>query len=527
MPEEPGFERFFLWQLKRTQIRSITRQFISLPVGDNRGLEEDYTTQRIVDDFENLNLHRTPLNCILLLKIAADQIDDSPVNRTEMIERFLFLLFNTLSNIPKYSTIPDLKDSLNVLGFFCEHLIRSKAYYFEKSDFFDIITAYCKDKLISIETDVLFGCLVNENILIQRAGLYTFRYTVWINFFTAQRMLQNKPFRQYMLADRKYTISPEIIEFYSGIDRRRTYLLVKMTEDLEFLNDSFESRTNIPNSFNPYERAQWRLNDDEVEAMHKDIEDTVNNSSAPLEYRDALADRDFNRARAYNQKMNEFIEDSSIHEAIRVMKAASRALRNSDYVDAKIKTKLLSEILRTWSKVIQMATILAPALASDNTASFDGFRFYLSGFDNIEEDYLWHAIMDCIPSNVVGYYEKDFSSKKMGPLLDHYLATTDNELKQHILIAQIIRTRPKDWESITQKHLMGLGKQSFFLYQAYREAKKQYRVGFANTEEKSVLKNIMGLSVAKHHGAKRPNRKQITQSGDRVVKSFTKEDSST
>jgi hypothetical protein len=76
-----------------------------------------------------LNLHRTPLNCLTLLKVSEIDFDESPVNRSEMIKRVLFLLFN-IDDVPTYKTRPDLKDCEYVLGYFCEHLIRDGAYSF-------------------------------------------------------------------------------------------------------------------------------------------------------------------------------------------------------------------------------------------------------------------------------------------------------------------------------------------------------------------------------------------------------------
>lgn len=518
---EEDFPRYFLQQLKRSDIRNIVNQFINLPMGSNRGLEEDSTTQKIVDVFENLNLHRTPLNCIFLLKIAADQIDDSPVNRTEMIERFLFMLFSALSNLPKYSAIPDLKDSLNVLGFFCEGLIKENIFSFAKKHFFTKINGYCEKKLISIETDILFACLVNENILIRRNGNFTFRYTYWISFFAAQRMHQDENFRDYILEGRRYAKSPEIIEFYSGIDRRREDLLAVLTDDLKCLNEAFEERTKIPSNFNPYTKAKWVVSADDVEKMQDDINDVVANSAAPVEFRDALADQNFDRRRPYVQKMKEFLNDSSLYEAVQVMKSAARALRNSDHVDAEIKTELLSEILSTWEKVIQVACILAPKLAEDKQGTMDGMGFVLVGtLIEGEGQEHWERIMNVIPKNIAGYYEKDFSSKKMGPLVEHHLQNSSSSLQNYILMSQVIRNRPKGWENIITKHIKSLDKNSFFLLQAFLESRWEYKLGFVESNDLPALKEIMGIAIAKHHGAKKPNKKQVLAAGDAVVKSI-------
>ena len=56
--------------------------------------ENDLVIAKVVSDMRVLNMHRTPLNCLTILKASEARFDDSPVNRTEMIKRILFLLFN-------------------------------------------------------------------------------------------------------------------------------------------------------------------------------------------------------------------------------------------------------------------------------------------------------------------------------------------------------------------------------------------------------------------------------------------------
>src|SRR5207249_867128 len=96
-------------------------------------LDEDLVTKRITEDIDALNIHRTPLNCFFLLKLAEQAFDDSPVNRTEVIHRVLYLLFYQFDKIPRYATRPDLKDCEYALGYFCEGLVKSGKSTFTKN----------------------------------------------------------------------------------------------------------------------------------------------------------------------------------------------------------------------------------------------------------------------------------------------------------------------------------------------------------------------------------------------------------
>jgi hypothetical protein len=231
------FDVFYLWALPREAIRKIVSSYNEVrQVGD-----EDAVTKRLVSDLDVLNLHRTPLNCITLLKVSELDFDESPVNRSEMIKRVLFLLFN-MEGIPTYKSKPDLKDCEHVLGYFCEQLVREGNYFFTRDQFLLVVQKFCRDSLIELDTHVVFDVLYNNNILLKHSANFYFRFSYWIFYFVAQRMHHDKSFADYILADMRYAQYPEIIEFYTGADRKR--------EDRKStrLNSSHNSESRMPSS---------------------------------------------------------------------------------------------------------------------------------------------------------------------------------------------------------------------------------------------------------------------------------------
>lgn len=187
------FDTLYLWALPRGQIREIVAAYNNARhIGD-----EDLVTSRIVSDLLVLNLHRTPLNCLTLLKVSELDFDESPVNRSEMIRRVLFLLFN-VEKIPTYTTRPDLKDCEYVLGFFCETLIRGGDYSFSREQFLRAINKCCAERLIDLETHFVFDVLAVNNILVKRGSLFCFKFSYWIFYFAAQRMLDDPDFASFI-----------------------------------------------------------------------------------------------------------------------------------------------------------------------------------------------------------------------------------------------------------------------------------------------------------------------------------------
>jgi hypothetical protein len=147
--EDSTFKTLYLWALSRTKIRELTVSYVD----GMDSLDDDVVTKKVTEDIDALNIHRTPLNCLLILKLAVQAFDDSPVNRTEMIERVLHLLFYQYDKIPRYATRPDLKDCEFALGYFCETLIRSGKNAFLKTTFYQKVQEYCTRQMLDLEID--------------------------------------------------------------------------------------------------------------------------------------------------------------------------------------------------------------------------------------------------------------------------------------------------------------------------------------------------------------------------------------
>lgn len=177
--DNEAVEALYLWSLTRSRIREL----VTIYLKDEVSLNDDLVTKKIIDDIDALNIHRTPLNCLLILTLIEKEFDDSPVNRTKLIGDVLHHLFYQFDNIPTYSTRPDLKDCEFALGFFCEWLIRTNKTSFSKKDFYKKVQQYCDDKIIDIDIEVLFAFLAMEHILVKKSLEFEFRFNYWLYFF--------------------------------------------------------------------------------------------------------------------------------------------------------------------------------------------------------------------------------------------------------------------------------------------------------------------------------------------------------
>ena len=500
-----NFVNLFLWSLDRENVRSVVQQ--SLCVLDR--LEENAATQRLVDDLDNLNIHRTALNCLTLLSVYNQQIDYSPNNRAEMFEKFLTLIFQSYKKNPDYSTFPDMKDALNVLGMFSELVIRKKEILFSKEHFLSSAISFCDSLSLSVDCHKLLSILIAEKIVIRRGQYYSFRYLNWVYFFAAHRMHHDGVFREFMLKDKMYMNAPEVVEFYSGIDRRRSELIDVLINDMSELNEKFEIRTGINSNFQPFDLLEWRPKEDSIKKLKENLIQESNKTSLPDTVKDRIADRSYDRRKPYNQDLQHFLEESSLAQCRQVMMAAARALRNSDYVSSERKSILFNEITRSWAKWNQVLFLLSPVLANRDIAQFEDVSFKTdNSFDVISDEDMWYAVLSSIPQYVVFCHDKDVYSPRMLPLFVKKIEETEQLSVKFMLVSLISHYRPQGWNEIVRKYVITENKNSYYLSRLLDVLRFEYRCGFVNESGKKEIFELMSVIVSKHNtGAKNPNKK--------------------
>ena len=501
------FKTLHLLALPRKQIRKVVSEYNKVKeIGS-----EDVVLTKVVSDLDVLNIHRTPMNCLTLLKVAEKYFDESPINRTDMIEKVLFVLFN-MDDLPRYRTKPDLKDCEYVLGRFCEQMIKDEKYIFSRDIFINELRSFCTEKLIDLEVDVVFDILYANNIIIRREIDYCFRASYWIYYFGAKRMHNEKSFADYIFENRKYICFPEIIEFYTGIDRNKIDALEILTDDIRKTCDIVDSKVRLPENMNPFSLIRWQPTDEQIQKVQDELSENVINSGLPDDIKDQHADRSYNQIQPYNQNIHSFFEEYSLHNLMQNIRASSRALRNSDYVNPEAKRLIFKEILRSWEEISKVLLALTPILADRGEAHFEGHGFLLSGDFGDTFETRVNRIIQVNMTNVVGFFKDDIFSSKLAPLFyEHFNIETDPK-KKHQLALLIVFTRPREWKKVIEGYIISLNKNSFFLFDTYNALLAKYNYGYLREGENREIAYLMKMCFAKHeYGSKKPGLHEIAK----------------
>ena len=495
-PSGRKFEECYLWALDRSGLRGIVNQYNSEKyIGD-----EDKMLQKAVMDLQALNIPRTPFNCVTVLKLYEHFLDETPINRTQMIHRLLFLMFNDEA-IPTYKSRPDTTDVENTLGSFCANLLIKNINSFTRETFNTALRSHCDSQEIHLEVELIFDVFISNNILIEYGLGYCFKFSYWTFYFSAHHMHHNKEFASFIFDNQQHIFYPELIEFYTGIDRRRDNAIKKLTDDLKSNREKMAKELGFPDDFNIYDYASWAPSDKLIQRMQEDVKEDVLSSNLPKSLKDEYADTNYDRTKPLNQKVESILEEFSYRRLINLIRSACVGLRNSDYVNPKLKHSLLTEILLSWEESLRVVIALAPILAKDGEAKFGGTRFILDDeYYKLQPKERFHHIVDMLPGYQAQRFENDIFSRKMGPLL--FKHESESPLGKHMLNILLVRNRPEGWDEYLLNEIERISSDSFYLCDLLEFSALEYQFAITTNSNLSKLKRIMKTCLAKHKYSK-------------------------
>lgn len=350
--------------------------------------------------------------------------------------------------------------------------------------------------------------------------MYGFRFAYWVYYFAAMRMSKSKDFAQFILDKENYAHYPEVIEFYTGSDRTRNDAADIVKRDIVRISKTVHEKVGMPEGINPFSRLRLETTDEQVKKAIKQLENNLQKTKLPNEIKDAVTDNNYNPSTPFHQAVYKVFENYSVNYLQEMIGIASKTLRNSDYIEPEKKVELLTAITNAWFDTIRVIYLMAPALAKDGVARYDGFSLKLTeGFDKLKDDpkRLLLAIIAAIPENLVLWYKDNIYSSKLAQLIFDKIASEGNSVIKHLLICIIIHEQPDRWNDVVRKYMSELDKHSFFFGDTLDTLKTMYANGVMSEANIAKTKDLILLGYTKlvsndnrmHPGNMRHINKQV------------------
>lgn len=462
---------------------------------------EDVVLSGLAEHLEAINIHRTPLNCYTLLRVLDSSYSEKLINKSKLLKAFLFVLFTDADSFSYSSDKPEVEECTYVLGGFCKDLVMRGTRSFDAATFVSKLSDLCRSRFIVLNIDAMLDVLLQNNILVKRGSQMEFRHRYWIFYFAAEWMRHDDEFRQFVLNERNYINYPEIIEFYSGVDGKRADAMETLLADLTALIGEVENKIGIGPSFDPLSRLLWNPSDEYIQEARHQIAEKVESSNLPADIKDKHADSQYQSAAPYDQSIQRFLKDYSVLSLESSIKAASRALRSSPFVDVELKHKVTTAILKGWEEISRVIFWISPLLAKEGRAIHDGFAIQLAEGFSEDLNQRFSEIIISNPFNVVSMLGGNLASKKIGPLVDECFQTTSSMLQKHMMALFIAIVRPIGWYEATLNYINLLHPKSFYLGNMLNRLTHEVQLGDLEHEEEPALKQLTRAILSKREYA--------------------------
>jgi hypothetical protein len=491
------FAHLHLQALSKSAMRQLVANYNATKHIGN----EDVLLSSVAEHLESINIHRTPLNCYTVLRVLDGSYNEKLLNKSKLLKAILFVLFTDHMSFSFLSNKPEVEECTFVLGCFCKELVIEARLWFDSSTFISNLREVCKSKCIVLNIDAMLDALIENKILIRHGNQMAFRHRFWVLYFAAEWMRHDDEFRKFILKDRNYVNYPEIIEFYAGIDGKRADAIQTLLTDLTALIDKVEKNIGIAASFDPLSPLLWNPSDEFIQKARNQIAEKVGPSNLPANIKDKHADRQYQSTAPYDQSIRKFLNDYSVLSLLNSIKATSRALRSSPFVDVELKHKVTSAILQGWEEISRVVFWISPILAKDGHAIHDGFALRLSDGFSANLDQRFKEIITCNPSNIVRILGGDLASKKVGPLLSECFQATDSMLQKHMIALFVATVRPEGWRDATLDYINLLNPRSFYLGDIFGSLTHEVMLGDLEHEEEPSLKRLTRAIISKREYA--------------------------
>lgn len=508
-----GFKQLYLTELTKKGLRNIVKNFNDI----NQIAEENILLSRLDIDLIDLNIHRTPLNCLQLLIAFQTNFEDRPVNRSKVFSQVLKVVFENPGKL-FYGDVLDEENCGFVLGYFCQELLKSPKKSFSENDFHNTCIPFCEREYNTTNTYDLLEVLKHNQILVSSNGELRFRFSYWISFFAAKRMIISADFCKYMLKDKHSLYFPEIIEFYTGIDGFREDVAEELIEHLTVLTSSVHSKIGLNQDFNPFKEIKWSLSERAAALTSKQLIENVQSSKISDELKDVISDENYDSVKPYTQEIGNFLQEYEVKNLMDLTRSAARGLRNSEFIKSSLKEQLIEKIFVGFQEIISALYLIAPMMAKNGYGGVGGARFHLT--DDFPKEYneCLSTIIVNMPFNIKLWYKDDIFSDKIILLLRKYLINHSDHNIRHILALIECSTRPKGWKDSIMNYIETCGKNSFYLGNIHEVIISNYISTHMSKNDLSDCEYLIKATWAKHHkGTLKPGSSVVNKIPNDII----------
>lgn len=485
-----SFEHVFLHAFSRKNMRSLVRKWGMAGAEDG-----DVVINRIAREFSSMNIPVTALNGTILLTLYNDSSNfESPINRAELVNRFIEYLLEKQSIREAFRSSFDFKNKTHILSHLAQYMVTRDEYILDQSE----VVGHFKDYIDEIglsedASEILDGFLSARILDLSQSKQVKFRYRFFIEYFIAQRMQDSHGFRSFVLEEENYLRFVNEIQYYAALTRTDGELLELISGRFETLVNDDEIvdvfRTDL-NWFDKF-KLPTRKSDHSV---YEHLEAQIDSGPLTPDERDEILEAELPKNALGNQSVLRPEFDSVYQQWLACLALYSGVLKSSEIIPDGEKRFHMRAILNGWGSLTLHAFMAVPQIAEQRQIRINGVLYEVRVPKSMSEAEVAKFLYTELPNSVAKKIFDNFGSSKFSrqltePTLDE---AQDPVIVQYFRNSLLVDLRLRSWVTSLEKFSKALPSNHCLKESLVKRSVNTYLLGDYSKKLALPLKKSLG-----------------------------------
>jgi predicted phosphodiesterase len=506
------FVHLYLWNIRRGDVRSLAATLFKS--------QDDPFISTIVDkvyaDLLGLCIPLTPANVIMYLRILHREGEFHPLNRVDIVGRYLLEVLRRPSD--SYTDCFNSKNKLDVLSAFCHQLYTEQKAEFDDRYWHEFASGYQKKTLSEFDAATFLHELVEARVLVRYGSRIFLKYHFFFSFFLGRHIASRPALLEKFLSEQEHLRIRGVVDVITGLSSDNGIVVQMLTSQLESHLEAF-SRKYIPQNRDPLLDWKWPDSTSDEEHVWGPIAKQLEAAPRPVGEIDLIKSSMLSEIRTADQQVRfqKFIELETALFA--TSSKLGDALRNSDDIEGELKLHALEALLKAEFVALQIGTVFAPVIAEKRVFVWGGIAFL--DFHTVKEytrlnsntPELSAAVVERLADAIARKAAEQVGIKKLGPV---FRAREKGSSKVGFLelgnFNCILSAKAQGWDEAIAAAIEKTDKNAYYLLMMLNSLMDEIENEISTTRDTAHLKRLVALIQAKRNfGKQAPGSKAVTR----------------
>jgi hypothetical protein len=492
-----------LSNLDRSDIRTLSGTMFDTSDDDFVSMIVD----RVYGDLLDLCIPLTPSNVIMYLTILQKEGDFQPLNRIQIVERYISQLLRRPGDI--YEESFNVKNKTDVISAFVHTLWVGRKAYATEQDWHEFCRSYKRKLLIEFDERKLIQDLLATRLLISYDGNLYFKYRLFYSYFLGSYVANRPKVLAEVMKGDAYLSTNDLVEVISGLGIDNTNLIEDLTAKLERAIEAFDTNymREVPD---PFLKVEWPIGTQDEDTLWRPLAEQLGaGPKAPVEL-DRIKRSLLSEKRTEDQLVTIRTFEGVERDLKSYLYSLISALKSSDSLDGALKKRSVEAALQGFYCIYQAGLIYSPLIAQHRAYIWNGFafinamRFEEKGIE--DTDKRTFMVMLVMARAVAEEAVRIAGSRKLGEVYK-VLAGSDRgaDFRWYLNYVCVLRSKPRLWSETAKDIIAKTDRKSFYMRSMLLSTVKQFLEEVNTGRDREELKRVVAtIRVKRELGNKNP-----------------------